>query len=539
MFSGGFSVTGGIFDTLNNVECVFVQNPGGTYQVRVIASVLAASANPAVVGPWQDFALVVDNADVPGAAPVGVVPVLDRSGSMDFYGYAGITRTSSKQFVDELSIDDQLGVVSFGSDAQVEFPLGGALQTITGQPVKDAAAAEIDGMPFTGCTFMGAGIQAAGNLLAGGTGTRAIVLLSDGYDNKGCDAGNPALPWALDAAAALPADLPIFSCAMGPASDQALLSQLATMTDGRYYYMPTVDDLFEIYNYIRGQVSGDSLVANESATASSGATPAFVDAAAEAVTFTVAWADPKIHAVLTSPAQNEIGVRLRDPGGRPVPAHASYVRRQIGGGYVIFSMAEPAPGEWTIEVTTAGSTHVRYTAGAFVRSPLRLLLAHHPATVSVGTPLDLAAVLLDGQDAATLSRASASVSRPAAGLPQLIDMFRPRLDTIAVPALPGGDTLPDDIARLRLLQKRKPDLFEHVTARVKLGPTQNFPLDQAVLSRPGIHLAPGTPALTGSFADTTQPGGYNVTVRLSGVSPSSGTRFVRKEMMSVLVTDQP
>jgi hypothetical protein len=56
--------------------------------------------------------------------------------------------------------------------------------------------------------------------------------LSDGYDNKGCDQGNPAKPSTLDAAAALPAGLPIYTCAMGSASDQATLEQLAVLTDG-------------------------------------------------------------------------------------------------------------------------------------------------------------------------------------------------------------------------------------------------------------------------------------------------------------------
>src|SRR5690606_21086954 len=112
-------------------------------------------------------------------------------------------------------------------------------------------------------TFMGAGIQRGGAMLGAAGSRRALVLLSDGYDNKGCDPGNAAKPSALDAAAALPASLPIYSCAMGPASDQVLLAQLAENTDGRYYFMPTIDDLFEIYNYIRGQVTGDGVIVNE------------------------------------------------------------------------------------------------------------------------------------------------------------------------------------------------------------------------------------------------------------------------------------
>ena len=33
---------------------------------------------------------------------------------------------------------------------------------------------------------------------------------------------------------------------MGPLSDQATLEQIATTTGGRYYFMPAVDEFFEV-----------------------------------------------------------------------------------------------------------------------------------------------------------------------------------------------------------------------------------------------------------------------------------------------------
>jgi len=63
VFAEGFSSTGGQFDSLNNIECVYVRDPHGSYEVRVIASALRANARPPFdnIG-WQDFALVIDNA---------------------------------------------------------------------------------------------------------------------------------------------------------------------------------------------------------------------------------------------------------------------------------------------------------------------------------------------------------------------------------------------------------------------------------------------------------------------------------------------
>ena len=63
VFKNGFSKTGGQFDTLNNIECVYVEDPQGTYEVRVIASALRANARPPFNNTaFQDFALVIDNA---------------------------------------------------------------------------------------------------------------------------------------------------------------------------------------------------------------------------------------------------------------------------------------------------------------------------------------------------------------------------------------------------------------------------------------------------------------------------------------------
>ena len=232
-FQSGFSRSGGFSDIRNNVECVYIQQPSGVYEVRVIADSLVASANPAITTRWQDFALVIDNADVPDAAPVSVATVLDRSGSMIFFGYVDITRVCTRQFIDLMGVSDHVGLVSFGDDARVEFPVNGtSVAEITGQPVKDTAMQTVNGVAFGGCTAMGDGIASAASLLGGAPSPRAIVLFSDGYDNRGCAPPGSPRPTALQAAQALPADVRLFSCAMGPASDQALLESIANATVG-------------------------------------------------------------------------------------------------------------------------------------------------------------------------------------------------------------------------------------------------------------------------------------------------------------------
>ena len=323
-----------------------------------------------------------------------------------------------------MGVDDSIGVVSFGDSGDEEYPGTGAPQQIVDQSTRDAATAAVDGIGFGGCTFMGAGIQEAGGMLAGAGTRRAMVLLSDGYDNKGCDEGNPAKPWAVDAAAALPADLPIYSCAMGPASDQTLLAQLADDTDGRYYFMPTIDDLFEIYNYIRGQVTGDGVIVNESSIASVSQVSGWVDGCAESVLFTVAWHDTSLRYVPRDPkGAGEIAVRLRSPGGRWLPRSATEFVRNAGDGYVSFTIQDPQPGLWTVEVATDRQQHTPYTVGGFVRSPLTLQL-DVPTLVRVGDVIGVKTSVGDRRGGIDGVKVRATVAAPVASSADLIDKYR-------------------------------------------------------------------------------------------------------------------
>ena len=451
VFSGAFSTTGGSADDLNNTEVAVIQNPTGVYEITVAAASIAASARTDIAGTWQDFALVIDNAEVPAADPVSVVTVLDRSGSMQAFGYVDITRQTSRQFIDLMGVDDSVGVVSFGDSGDEEYPGTGSPQQIVDQSTRDAATAAVDGIGFGGCTFMGAGIQEAGGMLVGAGTRRAMVLLSDGYDNKGCDEGNPAKPWAVDAAAALPADLPIYSCAMGPASDQTLLAQLADDTDGRYYFMPTIDDLFEIYNYIRGQVTGDGVIVNESSIASVSQVSGWVDGCAESVLFTVAWHDPSLRYVPRNPKRaGEIAVRLRSPGGRWLPRSATEFVRNAGDGYVGFTIHDPQPGLWTVEVATDRQGHTPYTVGGFVRSPLTLQL-DVSTLVRVGEVIGVKTSVGDRRGGIDGVKVRTTVAAPVASSADLIDTYRDRLSRIKLPRAFLADGKPDK-ARAHLAQ---------------------------------------------------------------------------------------
>ena len=377
-FANGFSTPGGAADTANNVECVYIgpAAPAGIYEVIVRGTTVTEDArNPGSGTPWQDYALVLENAVFASANPVSVSVLVDRSGSMVASGYVDVTRTTSKLFVDLLQPNDRIGVVSFSDNATDVYSDGGLVDLINGPGVNAAARNAIDGIPFGGCTYMGQGLQAARDQLAGAPGNRAIVLMSDGFDNKGCHPTDATRPWAVDVATGLPAGIDVYTCAMGPASDQTKLEQIASLTGGQYYFMPTIDDLYEIYNYIRGNVSGNGVIVNATTSASSSNVPAYVDCAAEQVVFACQWHTQGLNWVGRPPKKtSEIHIYLKTPDGKAFLSNASWVNRRTGENYVIFTVDDPRPGRWQVAVETYGDGHTRYTVGGWVQSPLQLLV---------------------------------------------------------------------------------------------------------------------------------------------------------------------
>jgi hypothetical protein len=147
-----------------------------------------------------------------------------------------------------MSVDDELAVVSFGDTSAVEYPTGGspALQTILGP-------------------------------------------------------ANPARLSAIQTAATLPPDLPIYSCALGQPPTNYCSANSPTTRTAATTTCPQSTTCSKSINYIRGQVTGEGIIVDESGTASESRKSAVVDGCAEVVAFSVAWQDSKLHYVPHEP----------------------------------------------------------------------------------------------------------------------------------------------------------------------------------------------------------------------------------------------
>lgn len=496
-------------DRLHRVDTVHVAEPTGAYEVRVTATALGACSARGAVLP-QPFDLVFDNAAEAGAVASSVALVVDRSASME--PWAAITRAGTQILADRGDAADRGALVSFGTGATVELSLGTAARG-------PASGAALGAMAFGGESHLGRGLAAARGQLANERGHRGIAVVTDGYEDPAGEQADPSMASVLRG---LPAGLPIHACAVGATSAQAALQQLALESGGRYFHAPAADDLFEVYNYLRAELSGESVVANESVLVTySSVVGAPVDASARRVCFTIAWTGD-VEAVEGAPRDaGHLGIRLRDPTGATVRARARNVTHRLGRGFATFEVTMPRAGRWLIELATTQATPTRCTVGALVDSPVRLVVAAQGdasvATVRVDARVDTLDPTFPGLQAVV------KLTRPKAGIPTILRQYACQLGSVK-PATPA-DGVPEHLRRLAALRDARlaaglDDLFAVVT--------------ETVFASPASPSGPGN-VWTAAFRDAPEAGSYTAVVTAQGVDPRTGDRIVRKAMATVVL----
>lgn len=292
--------------------------------------------------------------------PLGLVQSIDRTGSMVAFGYEGSARMNAKRFVDMMSLGDSTGIVSFADPApdpsatpvadrsREEYPF-----TLLNDPGDAAAArASIDTISFGGWTPIGAGLQRSATMLTGVPSPRAILLISDGFENRDPSVSSVLSTW--------PSDLRVFTIALGPAADAMLLQQIATQTGGIFQSSPTALDLHLMYNQMRADITDEGLAINRAFMPSNGEyeDSAIVEPGADWLTIGI-----------STMANRAPAMALLSPAGRLVSSNDFGVRAVQGEGYSLLRIARPSPGKWRICVSKMRSSGV---IAAFINSPLQV-----------------------------------------------------------------------------------------------------------------------------------------------------------------------
>ncbi|QQO55251.1 MAG: VWA domain-containing protein [Thiohalocapsa sp. PB-PSB1] len=299
--------------------------------------------------------------EVMPATHSSIVQCIDRTGSMITFGYEAGARANARRFIDLMSIGDSAAIVSFAdpsSDpsatppderAVVEFPLTEIDTPLVYSDLRDS----IDAIAFGGWTSIGAGLQQSMTQLSAASAPKAIVLISDGFENR--------TPSVASVLTTIPADIRVYTIALGTTADTALLEDIATTTGGLFYQSPGGLELHEIYNQIRADVSDDDLVINEELDSDD-------DGCAEC-RFHI---EPNVHVLNLSYSWEAAGyhprVRLFSPAGREMTMADLGVTIKEADSYCIVSIRRPAAGQWRASVENAPARAVLAT---FVSAPLK------------------------------------------------------------------------------------------------------------------------------------------------------------------------
>lgn len=219
--------------------------------VTVYVSVTNAAGEPVGVDPAtiqiSESGQVMQPTSIQGGGeavageivPVTTMLVIDISGSMDKGNKIGAAKDAAKTYVNGMREGDQAGLITF--DTQVY-----RVQEVTSD--KAALTAAIDGLQTGSDTAMYNGILEATKALEGVSGRKAILVLSDGLDNKS-SATEEEIVTTVG-----PSGLTISAIGFGEPGvvgqagiDEAGLTSLASRTGGQYAYVSDAATLSSQY----------------------------------------------------------------------------------------------------------------------------------------------------------------------------------------------------------------------------------------------------------------------------------------------------
>jgi hypothetical protein len=522
-------------DRTNNVEQVTVNNPlAGLWMIRVNGF----GINEPAPNPLQRYSLVSDFPYRLGG-DVSVVQVIDRTGSMGFYGYMEPAKTAAKNFVGLMRLGDEAGVVAFddqgcddvGSKSESVFNL----TQLTTETIRDNVVNSITPLSARGCTSIGGGLQRAQegpNFLntASGDNPHAMVLLTDGFENttpwvRGRPpdySHKPATPNNI--LTSIPEKTKIYTIALGSTADTDLMKDVANTTGGKFYESPTILGLLSIYYQIQGDVELGDMADLATGTKGGGNETRIVpvDPNTSEVTFVVGWLQSKARLQLA----------IEDPAGTPVDENYARVEASGQSTYHYLRISDPPPGDWEVRIVRAdrGSFLVDYTFAAFVKDVplLTSLVADRSlagdclmAKLRLADPLTSQPIL-----GATVTAAVSSPQKSRYALHYaLVDPgsgdWQPVRHMSAVSSPTAGDSMPAWANVLRVkdretLQATGRSVFQFERAAMTLFDDGTHGDEVA---QDGIYTA--------CFTATQNEGHYSFNINVSGITPG-GSRFQRR-----------
>jgi len=176
---------------------------------------------------------------------ISLVLLIDTSSSLSNTDLAN-EKAAAKQLVSQLGASDSVAVYSFSSDVYLK-------QNFTTD--RNAINTAIDSLSISGSTALYKAVKTGAEALAGRTGRKAIVLMTDGEDTVGGVTIDQAI------AAAKQAGVPVFTVGFGSGINRTVLQRIAQETGGLFSTGASSADLQRILQSIGQAISSQYEIA--------------------------------------------------------------------------------------------------------------------------------------------------------------------------------------------------------------------------------------------------------------------------------------
>ena len=336
--------------------------------------------------------------------PLDIVLVTDVSGSMDWEwkGEKKIdsVKKAAKIFLNLMDkTNDRVGLVSFADSATFDLYLTNDFHR---------AKNTIDGYSAYGRTNIGDALTKAVNeqkTIGRPEAAKAIIFLTDGNITTGMSEYEVLTGPVEDAAGN---DIMIYSLGYGASSNlkEEFLKDVAENTGGKYYYVPSPEELENIYLALSGRVAGLTPLAvkkNQIHQDEIMSLPFFIDVTIDMFRAMLNWAG------------SDLDLRLKNPsGGYVVPDDAKVRYSGPNTKPEWYELIHPEPGIWTAEIhgKDVPEDYENFTMQVMASTPITLSVRTDRATYDGGEPVLITAELKEGVESITGTQVFAEITMP-------------------------------------------------------------------------------------------------------------------------------
>ncbi|MBT7188899.1 MAG: VWA domain-containing protein [Anaerolineae bacterium] len=222
------------------------------YDVNVYLSVVDSAGNPIKDLTVESFTVSedsqqveIESVDPVSDEPINLVLVLDISGTMSGPGIASAKEAASN-FIAGLQEDDRVAVITFNDEIKTIIDY-----TTDHQAARDQIAL-VDAKRNAGTCLYDAAYQAVQMSASLPSGRRAVVLLTDGVDEKADRSicSKQTEDDVINLASADGTRVPIFALGLGSKINENSLGRQASTTGGRYLHSPESTQLGAMFNLL-------------------------------------------------------------------------------------------------------------------------------------------------------------------------------------------------------------------------------------------------------------------------------------------------